>query len=208
MGRCSGRCSAADGVAGAGMFLPPPPVLLVVRWQALDDAISGKHTAVDAEVSAHHECSHGSILSSQVFRFVYDLYIGLVLTTIDQNKTTILAGAAAVTLVLRVRPSSSTTKTWGSVSVLKPGLRLTTSSPWALGYHGCCFGVFALPLIHLRIHVMTYSQDRVYKTLLCRYPPRIHAAREVVESLGACLESLAACRESRASREGCKMAAR
>jgi hypothetical protein len=135
MGRCSGRCPAADGVAGARKFLPPPPVLLVVRWQALDDAISGKHTAVDVEVSAHHECSHGSILLSQVFRFIYDLYIGLVLTTIDHNKTTIAAGlgAAVVTLVFRVRPSSSTTKTWGSVSALKPGLMLTTSSPWALG---------------------------------------------------------------------------
>lgn len=34
----------------------------IIGWQALDNAVAGKHTAVDREVAAHHEGAHGCVL--------------------------------------------------------------------------------------------------------------------------------------------------
>lgn len=36
----------------------------VIGWEALDDAIAGKHASVDGKVPAHHEGSHGGVLLS------------------------------------------------------------------------------------------------------------------------------------------------
>lgn len=57
------------GVAGrCGRMTAVLPVLPVgfVRWQTLDNAVTGKHAIVDGEASADHERTHGGVLTRQL----------------------------------------------------------------------------------------------------------------------------------------------
>ena len=72
--------------------------------QPLDDPVPGQHPAIDREVAAHHECTHGSVLLRQLIRFVRQ--VGTVLSSIDKHETS-EAGAAAVDFVHGVPPAAT-----------------------------------------------------------------------------------------------------
>lgn len=55
----------------------------LVRRQALDDTIAGKHAAIDREVPADHKGTHGCVFLGQGASFVCE--ICLVLAPIDQD---------------------------------------------------------------------------------------------------------------------------
>jgi hypothetical protein len=79
----------------------------IVSWQALDDAVAGKHASIDREVSADHKSTHGCILLGQAAGFVCK--IRLVLAAIDQNQASI-AARVAVALVHGVHPPTTPAK--------------------------------------------------------------------------------------------------
>lgn len=72
--------------------------------QPLDDPVPGQHPAIDREVAAHHERTHGSVLLRQLIRFVRQ--VGTVLSSIDEHETG-EAGAASVDLVHGVPPAAT-----------------------------------------------------------------------------------------------------
>ncbi|KFY10575.1 hypothetical protein V492_04943 [Pseudogymnoascus sp. VKM F-4246] len=72
--------------------------------QPLDDTVPGQHPAIDREVAAHHEGTHGRVLLRQLIRFVRQ--VGTVLASIDEHETG-EAGAAPVDLVHGVPPAAA-----------------------------------------------------------------------------------------------------
>jgi hypothetical protein len=72
--------------------------------QPLDDPVPGQHPAIDREVAAHHERTHGRVLLRQLIRFVRQ--VGTVLSPIDEHETG-EAGAASVDLVHGVPPPAA-----------------------------------------------------------------------------------------------------
>lgn len=74
-----------------------------VRRKPLNNAVSGKHTTVDREVAAHHECTHGSVFLSQDIRLVGK--VRLILTAIDKNKAGVPIGIS-IAFIGRIRPAA------------------------------------------------------------------------------------------------------
>lgn len=72
--------------------------------KSLNDSIPGKHSTIDGEVSAHHECTHGSVFLRQLIRFVRK--VGAVLSSIDEHQTG-EARAASVDLVHGITPAAA-----------------------------------------------------------------------------------------------------
>lgn len=64
----------------------------LVRRQALDDPVAGKHAAIDREVPANHKGTHGRILLRQGVGLV--LQISLVLPPIHQDEARVAIGIA------------------------------------------------------------------------------------------------------------------
>lgn len=64
----------------------------LVRRQALDDPVAGKHAAIDREVPANHKGTHGCILLRQGVGLV--LQISLVLPPIHQDEARVAIGIA------------------------------------------------------------------------------------------------------------------
>lgn len=85
-----------------------PAAVRLRGWEALNNAVAGKHATIDREVSAHHEGPHGRVFLSQEVRLVGE--IRLVFTAVDENKAS-EATVITVTLVHGVRPSSTPTET-------------------------------------------------------------------------------------------------
>lgn len=77
--------------------------------ESLDNAIAGKHAAVDRKVAANHEGAHGGVFLSQQIRLVCQ--IGLVLASINQDKASKATGIT-VTLVRGVCPSSASAEAY------------------------------------------------------------------------------------------------
>lgn len=73
--------------------------------ETLDNAVAGEHAAVDREVSAHHEGTHGSILLGQYSGFVGQ--VSLVLATVDKNQACVSA-VVFVAFVGRIGPPAAT----------------------------------------------------------------------------------------------------
>jgi len=78
---------SAIGRRSVAASLSRPPAGALVRWQALDDPVPGKHAAVDGKVAANHKGAHGCVLLSQTVGLVRE--IRLVLASIDQNKASV-----------------------------------------------------------------------------------------------------------------------
>lgn len=110
------RVSAAAGTTPTATPLAAAaPAALVlgaarlVCGQALNDAVTGQHAAIDGEVAAHHEGSHGRVLLRQRVRGVGQ--VRLVLPPVDQDQTRV-ARVAAGAFVPRVCPSTSSAKAY------------------------------------------------------------------------------------------------
>jgi hypothetical protein len=96
-----GRRSVAAALSG-------PPAGRLVRRQALDDAVAGKHTTVDGEIAANHKSAHGRVLLGQAARLVRQ--VRLILPTIDQNQAGVAVVGVTVALVHGVLPPTSPAK--------------------------------------------------------------------------------------------------
>jgi hypothetical protein len=116
----AGSPAAAAAFAVAAGCLPASPLLAVglVYRKTLDNTVPSQHAAVDGEVSAHHECTHGGVLLGQHVRFVCK--IRLILAAVHENQASVTT-AVTVTLVHRVLPSTTPAKAcWDERKIVSP----------------------------------------------------------------------------------------
>ena len=76
----------------------------LIRGQALDNPVAGKHAAIDREVPANHKGTHGCILLRQGVGLV--LQISLVLPPINQDQARVAIGIA-VAFIRGVMPPTA-----------------------------------------------------------------------------------------------------
>lgn len=79
----------------------------VIRRKALDNAVAGEHAAVDGEVAADHEGTHGGILLGQSIGLVGQ--VGLVFAAVDEDMACEAAGVTRA-FVGWVHPSAAPAK--------------------------------------------------------------------------------------------------
>lgn len=107
MARSAATSMVRVGVARrCGRMTAALPVLPVgfVRWQTLDNSVTGQHAVVDGKASADHEGTHGGVLTRQLVRLVGK--IRLILASVDQYQAGIARGLP-VAFVCRLCPSTT-----------------------------------------------------------------------------------------------------